>query len=57
MASGITDKYWMTAFVPEAGKILNHLFFMKMGLRQIISSMNQLKLIIPRQDLINLDYL
>ena len=24
---GITDKYWMTAFVPEKGKVLNQLFF------------------------------
>ena len=32
---GITDKYWMTAFVPDEVKILNLLFFMKMDLKQI----------------------
>ena len=33
---GITDKYWMTAFVPEKGKILSQLFYMRMDIRRII---------------------
>ena len=38
---GITDKYWMTAFVPEADKNFKSTFFMRMDLKRIILLINQ----------------